>query len=787
MNEQKREIYKSCANSFLDAGYNPVPVRQKKKGAANPDWNKHVPELPSEVEVAELKGRYADGNIGLATGTRLVTGRFFAAVDVDTPGFVSFVKKALRSYVSGKIGSKGLTVFCQADASLKSAKLKTKGKKDYGVELMIDTGMIVIPPSIHPNGNEYKWDGKSLLDLTHDDLPVLDAVTYAVIKHVVTNQCAWDIVEGGVDVQGNVPMLGLTASGVALLTDDLEWLAECLNALFHPDYDGDTKEKDTLRLLRTAKEKGLGAVSKAYGQYVAADTGPLPLGYLEDGRYVFLDQGRSLLLMESSNRLTSEGTLMNMAPLHFWLQQFPRFSEAGKLIGVDCRQAADTLMQACRRLGGFDTTKVRGRGVYLDAKGRVIVNWGDKVPSDTKHVYVCYLPLTARSEEPVEVDPSKVLELFRQFRWSNPSEPYLVLGWAVLAVICGVLDWRPHLFISGRKNSGKTTLILALMSILEPIGIALDGQSTEAGIRQKLGPDSRPVMADEFESDQNVGRMKSVIKLIRSSSSAKYTIARGTPEGKALEFCIRSTFLLGAINPFTVTSADRSRIVVLTMQKHDNNKDISNKIAELSQALEDTGPSWCRLVIDNVHHILAAIKTMQRVFPPCESRHALNMASLLAGAWVILHQREMTGADAETLIVEHSEIIGRLADAHDEDDSVECLNALLGYQTKHGPIGVLLAMIKYSTNLSQPKIGLQEHGIRWEKDGFIVANSHPGIKKVFEGTLWAEGGWVSALARVDGAEKSGQLRFSGGVRSLSTWIPAKYITEDYEKLPAMEF
>ena len=55
-------------------------------------------------------------------------------------------------------------------------------------------------------------------------------------------------------------------------------------------------------------------------------------------------------------------------------------------------------------------------------------------------------------------------------------------------------------------------------------------------------------MLDEFESDQNLHRMKQVIKLIRSSSSGNLAIARGTPEGKALEFTIRASFLLAAIN-----------------------------------------------------------------------------------------------------------------------------------------------------------------------------------------------------------------------------------------------
>ncbi len=771
--------YGESASLIYGAGFSPVILKTNSKAPLLPDWNKDVPQLPALEHVSDMIRKSKDNNIGVATGTYLRNGDLFAAIDIDTDGFVPFVIKVIGKHVSGKIGASGLTIFARAPKGLKSAKFKAKGKKKYAAELMINSGMVAMPPSNHPNGFEYRHDGRPLHEVAHDDLPLLDENKIAILKAVLTNENAWTIIEGGPDVQGHEPMLALTAGGVAKLTNDLEWLTDCLNALFHPDYSGDTR-KETIEMLRSAKDKGLGQVPRVDTEYVPGDVGPLPLGYLEDGTYVFYDQKRRILVTEDAKNIIRDGALMNLAPLSFWLEHYPKITQNG-ISGFDARAAGDALMQKCRQMGGFDTSKVRGRGVYLDAKGRVFVNWGDKKPDDTKYFYVCHLPLTTLPKDAIALDPHKVLEFFRLFRWQNPSEAYLLLGWTVLAVICGVFDWRPHIFICGRKNTGKTTLIVALMSLLEPIGIALDGQSTEAGIRQKLGADSRPVMLDEFESDQNIHRMKAVIKLIRSASSAKYTVSRGTPSGTALEFCIRSSFLLGAINPFTVTAADRSRIVILGLHKHDNDKAVSNKIAELAASFEDKGPSWCRMAIDNVAYVLAAIKTLQKVFPPNESRHALNMASLLAGAWVVLNQREMTDADAEVLIEEHRDVISSLAEAHEEDDAVESLNTLLGYKTEQGSIGTLLATIKHEGGQESYGRTLDDHGIRWVKDGFIVANSHPGTKKIFSESLWAEGVSVSALTRLDGAEKRKQLRFSGGVRSLAIWIPAKYITEDYIK------
>lgn len=311
----------------------------------------------------------------------------------------------------------------------------------------------------------------------------------------------------------------------------------------------------------------------------------------------------------------------------------------------------------------------------------------------------------------------------------------------------------------------------------------MDGQSTEASIRQKIGADSRPVLLDEFESDQNVNRMKSVIKLIRSASSGN-AIARGTPEGRVMEFSIRSTFLLAAINPFSVTSADRSRIVILTVKEHENDRSISNHITELRLKLEGMGPSWCHMVIENTHRILQAIKIIERVFPPSDSRHMQNMSALLAGAWVILNQREMNTQDAEELIANHSQIISGLAQVHEEDDAQECLNALLGYNTKDEPLGMLLGRRKAGDDtVSSILVG---YGIKWEEDGFLVANSHPGISDVFRNTIWSESGWPSPLARLAGARKTKQRRFGDSVRSQAVFVPGEYI-EQFPPPPGEKF
>lgn len=768
-----KKVFASTAQRYLKAGYAPVPLKPCSKTPAVKGWQSNPPKLPEEAAVTAWCAEYGNGNIGILLGTPLANGRYLAAIDVDTEGFVPFAASVLGQPLISKVGSKGATFFCQADGGLKSVKKKARGKDTFAIEMMIDSGQVVIPPSIHPDGYPYRWESDELASMNPCELPVLDQEKFNILATIGSDKRAWEIVEGGATVQGHEPMLALTASCVQL-SENLEWLATCLNALFHPDYDGNTRD-ETLGMLQDAKKKNFG--KRHLPSYDPGSIGPIPLGYLDDGRFVFLDQRRSIIITETANRMLADGTLYGLAPFNFWVKLFPKIQQ-GKIVGFSTPQAADTLMELCRERGGFDTSRVRGRGVYSE-KGEVVVNWRGE-PQNGEHIYVCHLPLPERPEEVIE--PAKVLEFFQLFRWEeNDSEAYLLLGWTALAVICGALPWRPHLFLSGRKNSGKTTLVNVLSRLLYPIAITLDGQSTEAGIRQKLGADSRPVLLDEFESDQNVSRMKSVVKLIRSASSAETSIARGTPEGKALEFCIRSTFLMAAINIFTVTAADRSRIIVLSLGQHDSDQETGRRISSMAASLRGKGPAWCNLAISNAAHILRSTEVVEHVLPPLDSRHRANMAAMLAAAWVMLYGRAITEPEAHTLVMDHSIAIRRLAEVHDEDDGIECLNALLGYRTPEGAIGVLLG--QHLRRPDEHARTLDEYGIKAHEGGFIVANSHPGIKKIFDGTLWAERGWVSALPRLPGASKTKQKRFSGGVQSLATFIPRKYLDESFPDQP----
>src|SRR3546814_3722369 len=71
-----------------------------------------------------------------------------------------------------------------------------------------------------------------------------------------------------------------------------------------------------------------------------------------------------------------------------------------------------------------------------------------------------------------------------------------------IAVICGALNWRPHVWLTGSSGSGKSWLLdNVIRPLIGAIAVYCQSNSTEAGIRQTLATDARPVLFDEAESE----------------------------------------------------------------------------------------------------------------------------------------------------------------------------------------------------------------------------------------------------------------------------------------------
>lgn len=594
------KIFQENAPQYWSKGMSVVPVPPGTKRSIE-GWTHYANSPPSHKTRDEWLQKYASDGVSLMTGAVLVDNTRLVAIDVDSDPYVAAVTNVVGPIVSAKKGAKGITIFVRSDAEVKSSFAPSKGARI--VDILASGKHTLLPPTIHPETRySYVWVGASLLDIDIMELPYVSKEKIEALKVMLNSEHHQQIMAGRGTHDAGVPLMAQMARKVS----DMKTACEVVEAFLPEDYTGNLHD-ELEELFTSAKEKGFSA-SKKKSVYDPGNIGPIPMGYLDaTGIYVFQHQQKKVLAVVSAQTLMSEAGLTDLAPRAFWLENFEKFSIKGEPTGqIDAKHVGDVLMQRCREAGPFDVSRVLGVGAWLD-KGRIVQNLRGDIPVSNDRTYIRFLPLPPLRDD-AAVDAARVLELMNLFQWESPEFPMLLLGWAAVAPLCGALEWRTHVFVGGPKNSGKSTLIEGLSNLLEPMGIVVDGSSTEAGIRQKLGADARPVILDEFESDGDPVRMKKVVKLVRSASSAKGPVARGTPEGKALQFQLYSSFLFGAINPMKGTAADASRIVNLMLIKHNNDLAVKAQIDSGLAYLMETKTAW-------THQVIEVAETMARMRP----------------------------------------------------------------------------------------------------------------------------------------------------------------------------
>lgn len=149
-------------NRFLEAalhyagnGWSVIPLRVKEKKPAIASWMQYQTERADEATIREWWNKYPDANVGLVTGS--ISG--FIVLDVDGPEGRSSLEKITARFgvlpatpesMTGK-GSHYLFRHPGGD-------LRNFAKRGVNLDFRGDGGYIVAPPSIHPNGETYRWE-----------------------------------------------------------------------------------------------------------------------------------------------------------------------------------------------------------------------------------------------------------------------------------------------------------------------------------------------------------------------------------------------------------------------------------------------------------------------------------------------------------------------------------------------------------------------------------------------------------------------------------------------------
>ena len=366
------------------------------------------------------------------------------------------------------------------------------------------------------------------------------------------------------DLAGNRPEIGNV--GIKKATDAAKAIGNC--TIKYPENHNDFNDLFC--------DLGKQAVIDALEEKESEFPDVICLGYKDDRSYYFTTHTKQLSSLSPYQH--ERHHFVKMMPTRYWGNKY-RFAldkEGEKTTEADWKYIEECLQEEQGKKGFFNPQLVRGYGAWKD-QDRIIFNTGDSLIIDgvqrpifdqkleTKYFYEAGTDLDISLDDNDQLSDEKgqrIVSAFKMLRYKNPQDHIYLASWIAQAQIFGALDWRFHLWITGERGNGKST-ILQYMSAMIPDSKLFEG-TTAAGIRQTLKNDAFATLYDEAEADEK--RMKDVISMARQCSSNNGSItARGTTAGQALQYNTNTVFCMGSIQPAIRDSADISRFFSIEM------------------------------------------------------------------------------------------------------------------------------------------------------------------------------------------------------------------------------
>lgn len=560
---------------------------------------------------------------------------------------------------------------------------------------------------------------------------------------------------------------------------------------------------------------------KRGGDGLPDDCPVTPLG-IEGEICYYLDASRQLRAVKGEKH--SRLNLANLfgACVDDLYKHWPRTNADGDVKGWRPELVAEALMKACARCGVWDVWgRVRGSGAWRGEAGELVMHCGDMLAVGSTlgdpakpHQPVYHHPgIIGRFVYPAEAarprpaehrsgsgggGPARhILNVFETWNWARGEvDAMLLLGWIAAAMLGGALAWRPLVWITGDRYTGKSTL-QDLIKVLLGEAIISVSDATAAGVWQKLGHASLPVALDELESEADNRQARNVIRLARQAASGG-VVLRGGADHKSEDFVARSCFLFSSILMPPMMGQDRSRMAILELGRLDKERPPPaigpDELGQLGRGLR-------RRLLDNWWRWPETIEAYRQelIVNGHAARGADQFGTLLAAVDLLLYDHP---PDGDTLArwgarLKASEL-GELDD--DVADHYRCLERLrtwpvvLQHDNSRQMLGTLIAeacgqvrkgKMHADQDGADEVLGL--HGLKvMERDGarwLAVANSHEGLARIFHDTHWGKssgtlGVWVQALRRIPGVQKD-QQRFNG-VKCRCTLIPISEVLPDDE-------
>lgn len=548
----------------------------------------------------------------------------------------------------------------------------------------------------------------------------------------------------------------------------------------------------------------------------------IPLGRLGDTFY-FLDA-----LGQLQSYRAEKLTRMSIASLfghksHLLECYWPRLTQdkdtkEWRVSGWKPELGQITMVTACSRAGIWNPRdKVRGGGAWLGPDGELIWHLGGDVLIQPVagerycrdpgvidgHVY----PAGPKQLRPADAEQpcnaagpaAALLDMLKTWRFHRADvDPVLLLGWIGAAFLGGALPWRPIVWITGGRGTGKSTLQKLIYGLFGKEGMIELADTSRAYIQQTLKYDSKPVFLDEAESNEDNRKINDMVALARIAASGG-KIGRGGADHQGQEFVINSCFGFLSILIPSMLPADISRTAILSLHPLPSDQPEPRMSARQAETL---GRKLRRRLLDQWKRADATIAAyraaMQRAGHDARGQDVFGV--LLACADLLLHDYP---PDSDTLAgwSEKMKADGMAEFDIETNDEQACLNYLLTSRLENHKDRMQMSVGEWircaaassasgeelpaTVDVAQRVLG--GIGLKVEYQGrpkakwLAVGSNHRGLVKLFEGTRWAgrpgsTGVYVQALKRLPHElprdEKGKVIPFYvGGATMRGFWLP----------------
>lgn len=522
-----------------------------------------------------------------------------------------------------------------------------------------------------------------------------------------------------------------------------------------------------------------------------------PLGH-NRGEYYFFPRATGQIMSLSATALGRSQNLYQLAPRGFWESMYAPEESMGKIADY----ASADLIAACHRKGIFSLEDARGVGVWRDRGGALLVNCGHEIVGEgvrchpSEHngdfVYEAGQRVIDMSAEPLSnKEAARFRSICKSLTWKKPQYGDLLSGWCVLAAVGGCLNWRPHIFITGRKGSGKSTAMdKIVLGALRGIGIKRDGGTTEPGVRKAIGASSRPFIMDEAEAESGARRaqMQLIFEYFRNASSGAVV------ENAHASYVARSAACFGAINPRIDQGADADRWSMLELTPNeapDRDEQYRELLEEIRDVIDlDFANRLFTRTVANLDVLLDNIDVFVDVFSKKlgSKRAGDQIGTLVAGSYSLVSTRRVTFDWVEEWVSKQDWDFGEMQGGGSDAEALvsHIMSARVRWDMdgmgRESSVGeLILAATRHDSVVHDAAVkALGGKGIKVEDDRILISNTASPMKNILKETVWSV--WRRTLGDYEGADNCGgrTVYFGPGVRTKATSIPMTALGLDDE-------